>query len=178
MKKLSKPHPQQPNFDWNTPSASLTAKKRMIEIPLDEGIPFSNQVVFTADDLWVPLCIVNRNVHILPGVPRLFQKMLEGYKTTLRSRLPDPAGQGDYRIIISTPLPESAVAGYLTDLAKQVSPKGIKVGSYPRWGKARNTVTLVGRDRTYMDSLVAEVERGVQGKRVVVEGEDDSEKDS
>jgi hypothetical protein len=100
--------------------------------------------------------------------------MLEGYKSTLRTRLPDPTGQGDYRIIISTPLPESAVAGYLTDLAKQVSPKGIKVGSYPRWGRARNTVTLVGRDRAYMDSLVADVEKGVQGKRVKVEGEDDS----
>jgi molybdopterin-biosynthesis enzyme MoeA-like protein len=132
-------------------------------------------VVFTADDLWVPLCIVNGNVHILPGVPRLFQKMLEGYKENLRTRLADPSGQGDYRIIISTPLPESAVAGYLTDLAKEVAPKHIKVGSYPRWGKANNTVTLVGRDRAYMDSLVAEVEKNVKGTRVKVEGEDDAE---
>src|ERR1700712_190529 len=103
MKKLSKPHPEQPNFDWNTPSPGLTAKKRMIELPLDNGRPLSEQVVFTADDLWVPLCIVNGNVHILPGVPRLFQKMLEGYKDNLRTRLADPSGQGDYRIIISTP---------------------------------------------------------------------------
>jgi hypothetical protein len=45
--------------------------------------------------------------------------------------------------------------------------------SYPRWGKARNTVTLVGKDKEYMDSLVPEVEKGVEGKRVVKEGEDD-----
>lgn len=53
--------------------------------------------------------------------------------------------------------------------------------SYPRWGKARNTVTLVGRNKDFMDSLVPEVEKGVQGRRVSVEGEDDepgSDKDA
>ena len=47
--------------------------------------------------------------------------------------------------MISTPLPESEVAGYLTSLAERAESKGIKVGSYPRWGKKYNTVTLVGR---------------------------------
>lgn len=42
-------------------------------------------------------------------------------------------------------MPESTVAGYLTELAAKVEPKGVKVGSYPRWGKKTNTVTLVGR---------------------------------
>jgi hypothetical protein len=42
-------------------------------------------------------------------------------------------------------------------------------------------VTLVGRDREFMESLVPEVEEAVQGRRVNVEGEDDgntSDKDS
>ncbi len=60
-------------------------------------------------------------------------------------RLADPEGKGTARVTISTPLPESAVAEYLTRLAARVEPRGIKVGSYPRWGKKRNTVTLVGR---------------------------------
>jgi hypothetical protein len=47
--------------------------------------------------------------------------------------------------MISTPLPESAVAEFLTELAAKVEPHGVKVGSYPRWGRKRNTVTLVGR---------------------------------
>jgi hypothetical protein len=42
-------------------------------------------------------------------------------------------------------LPESEVAPYLTELAAVVEPKGVKVGSYPRWGKKNNTVTLVGK---------------------------------
>lgn len=73
--------------------------------------------------------------------------------------------------MFSTPLAESEVATYLTELAAKVEPMGVKVGSYPRWGKKRNTVTLVGRDKGLMDGLVGEVERNVKGKRVEVEDE-------
>lgn len=181
MKKLSRPHPSQPNFDWETPSKALDAKKRMVELPLDDSKDLSEQVVFVADDLWVPLAVVNGNVHILPGVPRLFERILECYKPRLLPRLADPEGKGVYRILISTPLAESAVAEHLTELAQETEPKGVKIGSYPRWGKPRNTVTLVGRDREYMDSLVPRVEKMVHGRRVNFEGEDDdagSDKDS
>ena len=173
MKRLSKPHPSQPNFDWNTPSAALTAKKRMIILPYNDAIADEEQVIFTDETLWVPVACVNGNVHILPGVPRLFEKMLTGLKPRLLPRLTDPEGKGVLRILISTPLPESAVAEYLTELASRAEPKGVKVGSYPRWGKENNTVTLVGRDVEFMESLVPEVEKAVQGHRVAVEGEDD-----
>ncbi|KAL5379246.1 hypothetical protein DPSP01_008521 [Paraphaeosphaeria sporulosa] len=175
MKRLSKPHPSQPNFDWNTPSAALTAKKRMIILPYNDSIPDEEQVIFIDDSLWVPVACINGNVHILPGVPRLFEKMLDGLKSKLLPRLADPEGKGVLRILISTPLPESAVAEYLTQLAARAEPKGVKVGSYPRWGKEHNTVTLVGRDVEFMESIVPEVEKAVQGHRVAVEGEDDPE---
>jgi molybdopterin-biosynthesis enzyme MoeA-like protein len=173
MKKLSRPHKSQPNFSWDTPSAALTAKKRMIELPLDDSRPYEDQVIFVDDNLWVPLSVVNGNIHILPGVPRIFESMLDGLKPFLLPRLTDPEGKGVHRILISTPLPESAVAEYLTQLQAKTEAKGVKIGSYPRWGKEHNTVTLVGRDVEYMESLVAEVEEEVQGKRVAVEGEDD-----
>lgn len=145
MKKLSKPHPNQPNFSWDVESPAKTAKLRMIELPTDESRDIKQQVLFPVDDLWVPIACVNGNIHILPGVPRLFEKLLEGMKPLLLPRLTNPDGKGIRRIIISTPLPESAVAPYLTELAGRVEPKGVKVGSYPRWGKKHNTVTLVGR---------------------------------
>jgi hypothetical protein len=63
----------------------------------------------------------------------------------LLPRLTDPEGKGIHRISISTPMGESVIASYLAELADKVEPKGVKVGSYPRWGKSRNTVTLVGR---------------------------------
>lgn len=181
MKLLSRPHKSQPNFDWNVESAALTAKKRMVELPIDDAVPDEDQVIFVSEALWVPVSCVNGNVHILPGVPRLFEAMLDGLKPRLLPRLTDPEGKGVLRILISTPLAESAVAGYLTELAAKTEPKGVKVGSYPRWGKDHNTVTLVGRDREFMESLVPEVEAAVQGRRVAVEGEDDedaSDKDS
>ncbi|KAJ5106907.1 hypothetical protein N7456_003582 [Penicillium angulare] len=171
MKKLSRPHPLQPNFDWETPSPGLTAKLRMVELPFDPKIPAEHQAVFVADDMWVPVAVVNGNVHILPGVPRLFEKLLENLKPALVPRLSDPEGKGTFRLMISTPLPESAVAPYLTTLAEKVESKGVKVGSYPRWGKKRNTVTLVGTDKELIESLVKEVEVGVQGVRVSKEDE-------
>lgn len=174
MKRLSKPHPSQPNFDWNTTSAALTAKKRMVELPIDDSVADEEQVIFVSDNLWVPVSCVNGNVHILPGVPRLFESMLDALKPRLLPRLTDPEGKGVLRILISTPMAESAIAEYLTQLAGRVEARGVKVGSYPRWGKEHNTVTLVGRDVGFMESLVDEVEKAVQGRRVAVEGEDEA----
>lgn len=175
MKRLSRPHPSQPNFNWEEESPALTAKKRMVELPFDPKIEEGNQVMFVNDNLWVPVSCVNGNIYILPGVPRLFEALLDGLKPLILPRLIDSDGEGIIRILISTPLAESAVAPVLTELAKKVGSKGVKVGSYPRWGKSRNTVTLVGTDREYMDSLVPEVEKAVHGRRVEVEGEDDSD---
>ncbi|CAI6342093.1 unnamed protein product [Periconia digitata] len=175
MKRLSKPHASQPNFSWDTPSAALTAKKRMIQLPLDDSLPDEDQVIFVNESLWVPVSCVNGNIHILPGIPRLFESMLDGLRPRLLPRLTDPEGKGVLRILISTPMAESTIAEYLTQLAAKTEAKGVKVGSYPRWQKNRNTVTLVGRDGEFMESLVPEVEEAVQGRRVAVEGEDDSD---
>ncbi|KFY35489.1 hypothetical protein V494_05866, partial [Pseudogymnoascus sp. VKM F-4513 (FW-928)] len=84
-------------------------------------------------------------------------------------------GEEISRVIVSTPMSESAVAPYLEKLQAEVEEKGVKVGSYPRWGKNRNTVTLVGKDKAFLESLVADVEKNVEGRRVFKEGEDDVE---
>lgn len=147
----------------------------MAQLPTASNIPDEEQVLYVKEDLWVPISVVNRNIHILPGVPRLFETLLEGLKPRILPLLKDPEGKGMYRMLFSTPLAESQVADYLTSLAAKVEPKGVKVGSYPRWGKNRNIVTLVGNDREYMDSLEAEVAQGVQGVRVQKEGEDDTD---
>ncbi|RBR25904.1 uncharacterized protein FIESC28_01177 [Fusarium coffeatum] len=175
MKLLSKPHPNQPKFDWEVDSPARRAKLRMAELPIDESRDIKKQALFPHDDLWVPVSVVNGNIHILPGIPRLFQRLLEGLKPHILPRLTDPEGKGTYRVLFSTPLPESGVAEYLTTLAAKVEPKGVKVGSYPRWGKDNNTVTLVGRDLDYLESLVDEVEAGIQGMRVTAES--DTEED-
>ncbi|KAF4592500.1 molybdenum cofactor synthesis domain-containing protein [Ophiocordyceps camponoti-floridani] len=173
MKKLSKPHPSQPDFSYDTDSPDLRAKLRMVQLPTDDEIDASSQFLFPCDDLWVPVCVVNGNVHVLPGVPRLFVGLLDGLRPHVLPRLVDPEGKGTTRVMIATPLAESAIAGYLGELATRVEARGVKVGSYPRWGRARNTVTLVGRDAVFIESLVSEVVERVQGRRVATETEDD-----
>jgi molybdopterin-biosynthesis enzyme MoeA-like protein len=173
MKKLSKPHPSQPNFNWDVESPAKTARLRMVELPTDEARDLKSQAIFPLEDVWVPVACINGNVHVLPGIPRLFERLLDGLKPHLLPRLADPDGKGTLRVLISTPMSESAVAPYLTELAARVEHRGIKVGSYPRWGKKSNTVTLVGRDVEFIEGLVEEVARNVKGRRVMVEGEDD-----
>ena len=177
MKALSKPHLSQPNFSYDVPSPALEAKLRMVRLPIDDSRDESSQVLLVDETLWVPINVVNGNVHILPGIPRLFTQLLEGLKPLLIPRLTDPEGKGIYRILFSTPLPESAVAGYLTELAAQIQPRGIKVGSYPRWGRKRNSVTLVGKDKEFMESLVPEIEKNVEGVRVEKESDADESSD-
>lgn len=173
MKALSKPHPSQKNFSWDVPSPALDAKLRMVKLPIDESRDEKSQVLFVDESLWVPISVVNGNIHILPGIPRLFTQLLDGLKPLLVPRLENPEGKGAYRILFSTPMAESEVAGYLTKLAGEVEPKGVKVGSYPRWGRKRNSVTLVGKDKEYMESLVPQIEKGVDGIRV--EKEEDAD---
>jgi len=71
MKRISKPHPSQPNFSWDIDSPDLRAKLRMVELPTDTSRDANKQVIFPDEKLWVPVAVINGNVHILPGVPRL-----------------------------------------------------------------------------------------------------------
>jgi hypothetical protein len=71
MKRLSKTNKKQPDFDWEQDSPARRAKMRMVELPTDFSRPLEAQFLFPRDDFWVPVAIVNGNIHILPGVPRL-----------------------------------------------------------------------------------------------------------
>lgn len=142
----------------------------MAELPTGEGC----DALFVDESVWVPVAVVGGNVHVLPGVPTIFKQLVKGLGK-LWEKQGRLTGSTGVRVIISTPRMESEVAEFLTELQKKVEPKGVKVGSYPRWGKKRNTVTLVGEDREYIESLVPEVEKGVDGRRVQKEGEDDEE---
>src|SRR6201992_3799853 len=156
-------------IDWNVPSPQREALMKMVTLPLDLNRNIMNEQVFFKEQLWTPICVVNENVHILPGVHSLFMSMLESYEPILRTKLAKPA-QKVYRIIIETPLKESEVAEYLEELAQKVKDQGVKVGSYPNPNKDKNnTVDLVGTDKEYLESLVPEVEERVDGKLLTQE---------
>ena len=72
MKRLTPPNkPGQPTFSWEEESPQRTARLRMVKLPMDESRSLEKQFLFPVDELWVPVAVVNGNVHILPGIPRL-----------------------------------------------------------------------------------------------------------
>ena len=75
MKRISKPHPSQQAFSWEEDTPARKARLRMVELPIDESRDLAKQVLFPVEELWVPVSVVNGNVHILPGIPRLCKSL-------------------------------------------------------------------------------------------------------
>ncbi|PPQ93727.1 hypothetical protein CVT25_013067 [Psilocybe cyanescens] len=104
--------------------------------------PEKAEVIFVAEDIWVPVVRLAGKLCIFPGIPALFQKML--HNLTFFLPLP-PKNERPLRIQIFTERPESIIAPYLTSLQEQLKPHGIQVGSYPVLYKGVY-VSLIGRD--------------------------------
>jgi 3-hydroxyanthranilate 3,4-dioxygenase len=165
MKKLST---RAINWDMPDDHPEVVARKRMALFPTP------SQVVFPSERLWVPIVIAGGNVHILPGIPRLFTGLLGEYRSHIVDRI-DPAMK-QTRILIATQKPESAISQFLGDLQKRVDEKGVKVGSYPKGIGMGVMVSLLGRDVPFLESIVPEVEKELDGKRV--DNADEAEKEA
>jgi len=128
--------------------------------------PANAETLFVASDIWVPVVRLERKLCVFPGIPDLFQKMLQGLQAFLP--LP-PSSERPFRHQIFTVLPESSIAPYLTRLQKRVKEEGVRVGSYPLLMKGVY-VSLIGQNENRIRELGKEVEENVQGK-VVTEQE-------
>ncbi|KIJ64770.1 hypothetical protein HYDPIDRAFT_175303 [Hydnomerulius pinastri MD-312] len=144
-----------------------TARKRMALFP------DAAEVLFVASDIWVPVVRLQGKLCIFPGIPSLFQKMLDNLKPFLP--LP-PADARPSRLQVFTKLPESSIAPYLTTLQKRVNSEGIRVGSYPLLQQGVY-VSLIGADRERVRELAEEVEKELQG-RIVSEEEAEAKRPS
>lgn len=170
MRAINSARPNEPAFDWDTPSPQLTARMRMAMLPTGAG----TRVLRVVPDRWVPVAVVNHNVHVLPGIPRIFVQLLDGLGELFVAEGRVDRDHRSVRVLISTPMGEAEVAEFLTDLQQRVRGRGVKIGSYPRWGMGRNTITLVGSDAGFIDGLVREVEAATQGTRVDDEASQDA----
>eukprot|EP01137_Pigoraptor_chileana_P018236 Opistho-2@77411 len=120
-------------------------------------IPYPANVLQT-EGFWVPL-VVCENVYILPGVPFLFSKMLEGMSSHIGK------GVSLARASLYTPLAETDFADALRRL--QETFPSVAIGSYPRFldKKVRGMLTFEGFDA----DKVAEC---AQAARLLVHGAD------
>ncbi|KAG1743808.1 putative molybdopterin binding domain-containing protein [Suillus lakei] len=131
-----------------------TARKRMALFPE------AGEVLFVASDIWVPVVRLEGKLCIFPGIPSLFQKLLDNLKPFLPLPTEDAR---PFRLQVFTPLPESSIAPFLTALQKRVKPENIRIGSYPLLQPGAH-IALIGLDRERVKELGLEVEKELQGR--------------
>jgi len=120
------------------------------------------EVLFVREDIWVPVVRLAGKLCIFPGIPSLFQKMLDSL--TLFLPLP-PKEERPTRLQVFTSLPESSIAPYLRALQQRVQPEGIRIGSYPVIQKGVY-VSLIGSNKERVKELGGEVEKETHGREV------------
>jgi molybdenum cofactor synthesis domain-containing protein len=128
------------------------ARKRMALIP--EGA-----TLHSTPGLWVPLVVVN-NVFIFPGVPKIFQKMLEANKSLFSG------GVKIYRAILRTKKLEGDIALALSNCQKEFP--GCEIGSYPQTAENDERSVMVSfesSDKAILEQAVNRVMKEIDGVR-------------
>ncbi len=97
------------------------------------------------------------NVYVLPGVPRIMQAMVDGFKHTLAGGRPLRSRT------VTAPIAESVAAPGLE--AIQGRHPDVEIGSYPFMRAGRYGTSLVARavDATLLDAVCAEIAEMVRG---------------
>lgn len=135
----------------------MTARKRMALFPSKNV-----EVIFPTEELWVPVVRMGGKLCILPGVPRLFEALIDGFQPYIPL---DPNRPRPYRVLVHTRMPESSISPFLVKLTEQCKADNIKVGSYPKWNNGVD-VSLIGTDLAKLQEIAKEVEKEVDGKLI------------
>ena len=119
------------------------ARARMANTP--EGAVLIHNPISTAPGF------IMENVHVMAGVPKIMQEMLDGILPTLRG------GAVVLSRTVFSSLPEGSIAAGLE--AIQMDNPQLSVGSYPAWSKDRFRLSLVlrGTDEARLDKAAAAV---------------------
>ncbi|KAI7902977.1 MoaB/Mog domain-containing protein [Cokeromyces recurvatus] len=122
--------------------------------------PFPAILLRENKKLMIPVVVVNENIYILPGIPALFQLLLD----TLGSRLSQNTPY--YRLEIATEQPEMAIATILRKIQQQVQ-HVVKIGSYPTWQqeeeKIKVIVTVTGQDKSKVKEISQWIQKEIRG---------------
>ncbi|RPD61543.1 Molybdopterin binding protein [Lentinus tigrinus ALCF2SS1-7] len=146
---------------YRTDIANQTAEQRQARERM-ALFPARGEVLYIAPDIWVPVVRLEGKLCIFPGIPKLFQRMLDGLAAFLP--LPPP-NERPFRQQIFTSLPESSIAPFLTSLQARTKSAGVRVGSYPLLSKGVY-VSLIGPDVAAVKEIAEEVARELQGRLV------------
>lgn len=149
----------------------LAAFNRMATLPVD------GDAHFVDDSLWVPVVGMEHQVYILPGVPHLFVKLLNGLEPILKPRI---VGLGFARYYVKTRTGESRLAPFLTGLQLEVDAKygagNLKLGSYPHLKWKINTISIIGNSTVPekdLADLIARIVDGVGGDAQQIDAQEE-----
>lgn len=149
----------------NQTEEQRVARERMALFPHDEKIEGGKvEIIFTAEDMWVPVVRLAGKLCIFPGIPSLFLKMLNGLTPYIP--LPPPE-ERPFRHQIHTLMRESNIAPFLTELQARVKNEGIRIGSYPQLSRGVY-VSLIGPDEKRVREVGEDVIKELQGTVVEV----------
>ena len=119
------------------------ARKRMARMP--EGADLIENAVSSAPGFRV------ENVHVMAGVPKVMQAMMDAVVPTLRK------GRPMISETVESSLPEGVIGQPLTDV--QEAHGATMIGSYPQWtdGRFRTQIVVRGREQGAVDAALADV---------------------
>lgn len=127
------------------------------------------------DKMWVPVVSIYDQFYILPGIPQLFEKLLQ----LLKPKVKEIYGLKEMKYVryfVKTPFGESAMSEFLRNLQEKANKKSteIKIGSYPHWGLGFNTISILGTDSqdNFLQKLRDECIAELQGTEISAEDEE------
>ncbi|ORZ12825.1 MoaB/Mog domain-containing protein [Absidia repens] len=138
----------------NSTKASIEGYKRLATFPSP------GEHIRAHAKIPIPVVVVNTNVYILPGIPRLFQALLHSLSDHLKQRIPF------YRRQVATKQSETLIADILSQLQDDVQRHHIKIGSYPVSGDSNGikvVISIVGKDLGKVDQITKLVVAKIDG---------------
>ncbi|KAJ3190777.1 hypothetical protein HK101_008375 [Irineochytrium annulatum] len=138
------------------------SRLQMARLPTGPGASF----IHPSPDLWVPVAIANENVHILPGIPRLFQELCDRLIDDHIVPKVGGIGKGFIRRQIGTRKTEGDISAALKQLQKEADATGVKIGSYPKWQPSDGIyviVSVVGEDEAEVNKFANFIKAEIEG---------------
>ena len=128
--------------------------------------PFPAELLRPQQSFLIPVVIVNQNVYILPGIPRLFQLLVGSLESHLQQLCFKKLGKqttGFSRTDIATRKSEGAIASILSII--QARNENLKIGSYPLLDNKEISVvvSVVGKNHDAVESVAREIAKEIDG---------------
>lgn len=171
--ELKKRMQKKQNPEARLDKQALSDYYKMATLPTGENV----KNYYLSDDLWVPICSINSQVFIFPGIPQLFEKMLTSFTPTLKELFKLKTDHTEYvRYFVKTKLSESQISHSLKlfqEESERISDE-IKIGSYPHYGMGFNTISILGekKNEDFLRSIVDRAVSKLEGEEIPVELED------